>query len=294
MLVENLKLFLHIVQKGGLAVAGREMGLAPATVSERLSSLEAHYGVRLLTRTTRAISLTDEGKELVIAARRILQDINETEVHIKQGTQNISGMIHISVTQDLGHNKIVPLIDGFIEAHPEIRVNLLLSDGYVDLVGQGIDIALRYGELSDSTMKSRKLCENQRVICAAPSYLEQKGIAGHPDDLSQHNCLIMRFGMHSDHDWPFLVDGKKRYWRVKGNRIANDGNLIRKWCLKGYGLALKSSTDIYDDLRSGRLVSILDEFAPPPTILQMIYPAGAVQPKRIRLFMDYLSAAFKN
>lgn len=289
MLIENLKLFLQIVETGGLASAGREVGLSPATVTDRLAALEAHYGARLLTRTTRSISLTDEGRELVNGARRILAETEEIEARIKLGVEKISGTIHISVPNDLGRAQIVPLLDQFISQHPSIVVDLTLSDGYIDLVGSGIDLALRYGELSNSTMKSRKLGTNRRLICASPEYLKHNGTLQHPDDLAHHNCLIMRFGAQTDQDWGFVVDGKQRNCRVYGNRIADGGDVIRRWCLEGYGLALKSEWDVQDDLAAGTLVSVLDAFAPQPSALQIVYPAGAVQPRRVRALMDYLS-----
>ncbi|WP_299848289.1 LysR family transcriptional regulator [uncultured Roseovarius sp.] len=291
MLIENLKLFLKIVEKGGLAAAGRELGVSPATVTDRLAALEAHYGARLLTRTTRSISLTDEGRELVTGARRILAEAEETEARIRLGVEKISGTIHVSTPSDLGRNQIVPLLDRFMAQHPEITVDLTLSDGYVDLVGQGIDLALRFGDLSDSTMKSRKLGPNRRLVCAAPAYLEHRGEPQHPDDLAHHNCLIMRFGANTDQDWAFIMGGKQRTRRVNGDRIANDGDLIRRWCLKGYGLALKSEWDVRADLAAGHLVSVLNTFAPEPSSLQMVYPAGAVQPRRVRTLMEFFSTA---
>ena len=292
MLIENLKLFLQIVEKGGLAAAGREVGLSPATVTDRLAALEAHYAARLLTRTTRSIRLTAEGRELVKGARRILAETEETETRIKLGVEKISGTIHVSAPNDLGRSQIIPMLDNFMAEHPEVSVDLTLADGYVDLVGRGIDLALRYGELSDSTMKSRKLGLNRRLICASPAYMERNGVPQHPDDLAQHNCLIMRFGTSTDQDWTFSIDGKQRTCRVYGNRIADGGDVIRRWCLDGHGIALKSEWDVKNDLASGSLVSVLDAFAPEPTALQMVYAAGAVQPRRVRALMDYLSNSF--
>lgn len=289
MLIENLKLFLQIVEKGGLAAAGREVGLSPATVTDRLAALEAHFGARLLTRTTRSISLTDEGRELVNGAKRILAETEETEARIKLGVERISGTIHMSAPNDLGRSQIVPLFDQFMSQHPEITIDLTLTDGYVDLVGQGIDLALRYGELSDSTMKSRKLGSNRRLICASPDYLKRNGVPVHPDDLAHHNCLIMRFGASTDQDWVFVVNGKQRNCRVSGNRIANGGDVIRQWCAGGHGLALKSEWDVQHDIEAGNLVSVLDKYGTEPSALQMVYPAGAVQPRRVRELMEFLS-----
>lgn len=293
MLIENLKLFLLIVERRGLAAAGREIGLSPATVTDRLAALEAHYGARLLTRTTRSIHLTEEGRELVAGARRILAETAETEARIRLGVEKISGTICISAPSDLGRNQIAPLLDTFMEKNPEIKIDLTLSDGYVDLVGQGIDLALRFGELSDSTIKSRRLGANRRLVCAAPDYLKRNGTPLHPEDLAHHNCLIMRFGGNTDYEWSFDLNGERRAFRIKGNRIANDGGLIREWCLQGYGVALKSEWDVRADLKAGRLVALLETFVPKPTALQMVYPAGAIQPRRVRAVMDFLSNSLK-
>ena len=292
MLLDNLTLFLRIVEKRGMAAAGRDFGLSPATVSERLAALEGHYGARLLTRTTRSISLTDEGRELVTGARRILAEAEEVEARIRLGVERVSGSIHISATVDLGRNRIAPLLDEFMQMHRDISIDLTLNDGYVDLVGQGIDLALRYGSLPDSTLRTKTVGDNHRIVCASPAYLKANGEPRHPDDLARHNCLLMRFGNEIDRDWRFSVDGKERIVPVSGNRIANDGDLVRAWCRAGYGIALKSAWDVRDDLHSGALVPVIKDFAAPPTALQIVYPAGAVQPRRIRLLIDHLSRWF--
>ncbi|OKP66487.1 LysR family transcriptional regulator, partial [Ensifer adhaerens] len=175
MLLDNLALFLLIVEKGGLSAAGREIGLSPASVSERLAALEAHYGAALLKRTTRAISLTEEGRLLVDGARRLLAEADELESGIRSGTRTISGPIRLSAPEDMGRRYIVPILDRFLAEHADVTVDLNLTDGYLDLVGQGMDFAIRHGVLADSTLRSRSLGENRRVVCAAPSYIEAMG-----------------------------------------------------------------------------------------------------------------------
>lgn len=293
MLLDNLTLFLRIVEKGGMAAAGRDLDLSPATVTERLAALEAYYGARLLTRTTRSISLTDEGRELVQGARRILAESEEVEARIRHGAENISGAIHISAPVDLGRNRIVPLADQFMALHPLVKFDIILNDGYIDIAQLGLDLALRFGTLSDSTLRSRKLGDNHRLVCAAPCYLEKHGIPKHPDDLQFHNCLLMRFGIEVDREWRFMVDGQETTKLVQGNRIANEGELVRQWCINGHGLSLKSLYDVDEDLRAGRLVALLQDFSPAPNSLQVVYPAGATQPRRVRLFIDFLRDAFQ-
>lgn len=238
-LVESLDLFVRIVERGGLAAAGRDLSLSPAMVTERLSALEAHYGARLLNRTTRALSLTDEGRLLLDSARQLVSDAHDIEARIKLGVHQLSGFIRLSAPIDLGRNRISNVVDAFITQHPNIHIELHLSDGYVDLAGQGIDLAVRLGDLKDSSLNAVRLASNRRIVCAAPSYLQQHGTPLTPSDLSKHNCLLMRFAAGVDREWTFTEVGLRRTVTVSGNRIANDGSLVRQWCLQGHGLALK-------------------------------------------------------
>jgi len=184
MLLENLSLFLRIVRHGSLAAAGREAGLSPATVSERLATLEAHYGVRLLTRTTRALSLTEEGRALAEGAPNLLAEAEELEARLREGVSHVAGPIRISAPSDLGRNRIAQLLDEFAATYPAVSIDLHLSDGYIDLAAQGIDMAIRYGDLADSSMMVRVLAPSARIVCAAPIYLDRHGVPEHPDDLT--------------------------------------------------------------------------------------------------------------
>lgn len=290
MLLENLSLFLRIVEKGGLAVAGREVGLSPATVSERLASLEAYYGAALLTRTTRAISLTEEGRALVEGARRLLAEAEELESRVRRGANVISGPVRLSAPEDLGRHLLVPVIDAFLAEHPAVTVDLNLTDGNVDIVGQGMDFAIRHGMLADSSLRAKSLGENRRVVCAAPAYLAAHGTPVHPDELAAHDCIVMRFGQNIDRDWPFLIDGVIRKVTVHGRRVVNDGGLVRQWCREGRGVALKSIRDVADDLATGALVELLEDFSAGGTALQIVYPPSAVQPRRVRMLIDRIAA----
>ncbi|MCZ4282934.1 LysR family transcriptional regulator [Kiloniella laminariae] len=285
----SLSLFIRIVEKGGLASAGRDFGLSPAAVTERLASLEKHYNARLLNRTTRAISLTDEGRVLFEGARNLLSEATDLESRIRHGVAQLSGPIRLSAPIDLGRNRVAPLVDQFIEHHPEISVELCLSDGYIDLVAQGIDLALRFGSLKDSSLHSKKIGTNRRILCASPAYLARHPAPVHPDDLSEHNCLLMRFGMTTDREWPFVIDGKVKNYSVRGNRIANDGALVKHWCLLGHGLALKSQWDVELHLNKGELIPLLENFSAPENTLQIIYPGGKTLPKRVRTMIDFLA-----
>lgn len=289
MLFENLALFLLIVEKGGLSAAGREVGLSPTSVSERLGALEKHYGATLLTRTTRSISLTDEGRLLVEGARRLLADAEDIESNIKLGTERISGLIRLSAPVDLGRNRLVPILDKFLEENPDVSVDLNLTDGYLDLAGQGIDFAIRYGALSDSTLRVRKLSEGRRVVCASPAYLSVHGTPQHPSELAQQQCILMRFGSNIHREWQFRAHGRSFKVRVSGRRIANDGDQVRQWCLAGHGICIKSYIDVRDDLKAGRLIEVLEAYSLQGVDLQIVYPSSHALPRRVKLLMDEIS-----
>lgn len=291
--LNHLILFQKIVEKGGLAAAGREMGLSATTVSERLSALEAHYGVSLLNRTTRAIHLTEEGRTLLDGARQVLSEVEELDHRVRLGADTLSGPIRISAPLGLGRSIIEPAVNEFLEDNPLTNIELILTDGYVNLVGEGVDIAVRFGKLIDSSLRARALGENHRVVVASPSYINKFGVPKTPNELENHNCLLMRFGLHRDNIWNFLVDGKDTQVNVQGNRIANDGRLVHDWALAGYGIALKSMWDVGGDLKSGALIQLLEDFSPSPSIVQLLFPPSRTPPRRVKELSNLLAQAFE-
>lgn len=293
MLLSNIALFLKIVEKGGLAAAGREAGLSSTTVSERLAALEAHFGVVLLNRTTRAISLTEEGRTLVDGAKQVLGEVEDLEARIRFGAETLSGPIRISAPSDIGRTVVSDEITRFLADHPAISIELLLSDGYVGVVSEGVDIALRFGASVDSTLRARPLGPNRRLVCAAPEYLAAHGAPKIPADLKRHNCLVMRFGANLDNVWRFGPGAVRQVVTVRGDRVANDGALVRQWGLAGHGIVLKSELDVGRDIRAGRMVELLADFAAPSAPLQMLFPPGRAQPRRVRALADRLAVVLQ-
>ncbi|WP_424964907.1 LysR family transcriptional regulator [Dinoroseobacter sp. S375] len=291
MLLDNLRLFMTISEKGSLVAAARETGMSTTTVSERLAALEAHYGVVLFNRTTRSISLTEEGRTLIDGARSVLSEVADLDARIRHGAETLSGLIRISAPVDLGRSFISRAIESFTDENPAVSVELSLSDGYVDLVGQGFDLAVRFGNMMDSTLRLRSLGRFQRLVCASPAYLDRHGTPELPEDLVGHNCLVMRFGESLDNVWEFGKGSKRHRVAVRGSRIVNDGWLIRSWALAGHGIVLKSELDVADDIRAGTLVSLLAEHLPPPNPLQMMFPPARAQPRRVSAFADHLLAS---
>lgn len=287
--IENLRLFQRIVELGSLAAAAREAGLSSTTVSERLASLEAQLGASLLNRTTRSISLTEAGRTLWDGADSVLENVDGLEAQIRHGVDRLSGLIRISAPSDLGRTVVSNAIDRFQSLNPGVRFELHLADGYVDIVGEGFDVALRLGPVADSSLRARPLGDRARLVCAAPSYLARVGRPSKPCDLADHDCLLMRFGNKTDNQWVFRDGAHRRTVTVSGSRIANDGRLVRQWCLEGAGVALKSELDIAEDVRAGRLVALLQEFKAPPTPLQMLFPPSRLQPARVQRFAEQLA-----
>ncbi|MEM8980918.1 MAG: LysR family transcriptional regulator [Pseudomonadota bacterium] len=288
MLLDNLRLFMIISEKGSLVAAARETGMSTTTVSERLAALEAHYGVVLFNRTTRSISLTEEGRTLVDGAKSVLSEVSDLDTRIRHGAETLSGPIRISAPVDLGRTLISHAISSFSEENPAVSFELSLSDGYVDLVGQGFDLAVRFGNVTDSTLRVRSFGSFQRLVCAAPRYLEQHGTPRSPEDLRHHNCLVMRFGPTLNNVWEFGSGPKRQRVMVRGNRVVNDGWLIRSWALAGHGIILKSELDVAQDIASGALVPLLVKDLPSPTPLQMMFPPGRAQPRRVAAFAEHL------
>lgn len=290
--LHHLALFLLIVEKGSLAAAGRELGLSPTTVSERLAALEEHYGVTLLNRTTRAIHLTQEGRTLCDGARSLLAEAQDLENRIVHGAETLSGFIRVSAPFDLGRSRIEPVINEFMDKHPDISIELLLNDGGINMIDSGIDMAFGLGHPADSTLRIRNLGINQRVLVASPTYIAKHGKPKSPNDLVNHNCLVMRFGSVLDNVWHLQVKDRPFDVVVRGNRISNNGQLTHDWCLAGYGIALKSHWDVGQEIKERKLVQLLPNHSPQSTQLHMLFPPGKSHPLRVQALADKFVQTF--
>jgi DNA-binding transcriptional LysR family regulator len=255
--------------------------MSSTRVSERLAALEEHYGVVLFNRTTRSISLTEEGRILEKGAKSVVREISDLDALIRFGAETLSGPIRISAPIDLGRSIVSNVIAAFTQENPEVSIELSLSDGYVDMVGQGFDLAIRFGKINDTSLRIHSLGNFQRLVCASPYYLQKHGAPKKPGDLTRHNCFVMRFGVNLDNVWEFGSGSKRQRIQVSGNRIVDDGSLIRSWALAGEGVVLKSELDVRDDISDGKLVSLLEKYLPPPTPLQLMLPPARSQPRRV-------------
>lgn len=286
---EDLAIFVRVVELGSLSAAGRDMRLSAAVVSNRIARLEKSVGTRLLNRTTRHVSLTEDGSRYYEHCVVILNELEQAESSLDAITAEPRGPIKMTVPTVFGRLHIAPHIPQFLQRHPQMQVRLHMTDTLVDLIQERIDLAIRVAELTDSTAIVRKLANNRRLIVASPDYLKRHGAPQVPEDLLDHNCLLLRFPGSKQFRWTLQGPDGPMTLRVSGNMDSNNGEALREWCLAGHGLALKSLWEIVDDLNEGRLVPVLVDYPPPSLGIYALYPHSQHAPPRVRVFIDFLA-----
>lgn len=259
--IEDLMLFVRAADCGGLSAAARELDIAPAAASAALKRLETALGTRLFVRSTRSLRLTADGERYLIHARTVLLAIDEGAASVMRDAQTIAGDLSLSIPSDLGRNVMLPWLDEFQTLHPAIRLRIRISDRLADLYRQTIDVAIRYGEPEDSGMVALPLApDNRRVLCGSPAYFKRHAMPKKLSDLQTHNCLRFVLGDAVHERWLFWRNKKSESVMVNGDRISDDGDLVRRWALAGKGLAYKSQLDVSNDLKKGRLVVTLAHY----------------------------------
>jgi DNA-binding transcriptional LysR family regulator len=280
----DMVVFVRVVETGSLSAAARELHLSLAVVSRRLSRLEERLGVRLANRTTRTLSLTDEGAAFLARCVRILGDIDEAEMEVKRGRNTATGLLRVTSTFAFARRRLAPLLHEFRQLHPDLQIHLEATDSFVNLVESGYDLAIRFGALADSSLIARQLVPNVRVICAAPAYLERHGSPATIDELRNHDCII--YGNPPLDHWRF-ADGSSV--RVKGTLSTNDGEAAHVWALEGAGLVLKSTWDVEQDIAAGRLKVVLPALQLPAAPIHAVYPHRRHTAARVRLCVEFLA-----
>lgn len=283
----QISTFVEVVARGSLSAAARAEGIAPAMIGRRLDALEARLGVKLLQRTTRRLALTNEGAVFLEDCQRILGELEEAESAVAERSARASGHLLVSAPAGFGRQHVAPLLPSFLAEHRDVTINLNLNDRLVDVIGEGIDVAIRIASLSDSSLVGVKLADNQRVLVGSPAYFKRHGTPLVLDDLARHNCLaISREG--SQRGWTFLDNGKAVTVKVGGNMQCNDGEVLHDWALAGKGLAWRSMWEVGPELRAGRLRSVLDQYAAPGNDIYAMFAQRRHLPLRIRAFVDFL------
>ncbi|MCF3641491.1 LysR family transcriptional regulator [Rhizobium sp. TRM95111] len=282
----DLEIFARVVSTGSLSAAGRALGLSPAVVSKRLRRLEERLGTRLLQRTTRQISLTEAGHGFHERIVGVLAGIEEAEAFVSGRSGSVRGMLRVSAPTSFGRMHIAPHIGGFMEAHPDLTLHLELTDEFSDIVGDGFDVAIRIGELTDSSLVAKRLAPVRRVLCAAPGYLARRGAPGSLSALSEHVCLPP----HNQDGWRLEGPAGVITYRPAGPLVTNSSEVIREAVIAGLGIALRSTWDVGRELKDGRLVQVLPQYESSKNVLlSAVYPSRQFLPAKVRLFIDYLA-----
>ncbi|UCV12671.1 LysR family transcriptional regulator [Dechloromonas denitrificans] len=284
--------FVRAVELGGFTPAAREMGLTPSALSKLVSRLEDRLGVRLLTRSTRRQQMTAEGEAFFNRARPILSAIDEAEAEIAQAGQYPRGLLRLHCGSAFGMHQLTPAIPLFLEAYPDVELELTISD---QLPGPGedhFDLIVRIGALDDSSAIARRICNVERVICAAPAYLARCGTPRTPDDLQQHNCLWIT-SLPALRRWPFDTDDGVRVVHIGGNVVANNTETVLQLALAGVGITRLTDIVAGEALRSGALVPILTDWHHvEPVPLYATYPGGRHVSPKVRAMIDFLVDTF--
>ena len=288
--LKQLETFAAVVSRGSLSAAAQAEGVAPAVIGRRLDALEERLGVKLMVRTTRRLSLTHEGSAFLEDCTRILADIASAEASVSAGGVKASGHVRITAPGGFGRRHVAPLVPGFLAQHPEVSISLNLSDRVIDLVNEGYDCAVRVGDLPDSSLISVRLADNRRLCVAAPAYLARAGVPQHPLELMRggHECLTLSSEASQSRGWAFTIDGTVQHLRPPGRLDCTDGQVLHAWCLAGLGLAWRSTWEVDGDLRAGRLVAVLEDYAGPPNGIHALFPHARHLPLRVRLWIEHL------
>lgn len=287
--LDELAVFVAIIDAGSLAAAARRLRRSPPAVSRALAGLEERLGTRLVERTTRRLAPTEAGRVLADRARALLSDFEETmRAGAEQGT-SLRGTLLVSAPQVFGRMHVMPLVASFVDVHPELRAELVLSDRYLDLLEEGLDVAVRIGQLADSGLVARRVGQVRRVVVAAPSYLAERGTPGNPEELSSHS-IVFTSGRDMPTEWRFRHGGRERVMRLAPRLIVNQVDAALSAARDGRGIASALSYQVAADLAAGRLVRLLKEFEGPPLPVQLVVASARHMPARVRAFLDYAAA----
>jgi DNA-binding transcriptional LysR family regulator len=290
--LKQLETFVAVASRGSLTAAGLAEGVAPAIMGRRLDALEERLGVKLLVRTTRRITLTHEGSAFLEDCQRLLADLANAEGSVSAGGVKASGHLRITAPAGFGRRHVAPLVPRFRELHPEVTLSLNLSDRVVDLAGEAVDCAVRVGDMPDSSLISVRLADNRRLCVATPAYLQRHGRPLNPQDLNRFDCLTLSSDASQTRGWAFSVPKGEGcelvYLKAAGPLDCSDGQVLHDWCLRGLGIAWRSTWEVESEVAAGTLEAVLEAFAAPPNGIYAVFAHAKHLPLRVRLWIDFL------
>ena len=291
-IASQMLLFVRTVDHGGFSAAARSLELTPSAVSKQIRRLEDRLGVRLLNRSTRRVAFTAEGRAFYERAARIATEIAALEAFATAMGEQVRGTLRVTATVAFAKARLLPLFPEFLRAHPDLDLELEVTDRSVDLIEEKIDVAIRFTEqISDTSLIARKIASNRRVICASPAYLDAHGVPAQPEDLLRYNCLRLST-VSSWNDWEFQSASGKKTLQVKGDFQANSADAIYHAVLAGLGIARLSTYLVGEDLRAGRLINILPEHRHETSDIFAVYPERRNLAPKVRAFIDFVVDRF--
>lgn len=284
----DLDVFAHVVTAKSMSAAGRQLKLSPAVISKRIRRLEERLGVRLLQRTTRQLSLTEAGQGFYERVVSVLSSIEDAEAWVASGAGQARGTLRVSAPTSFGRMHIAPHLKPFLDANPLVSVDLILTDAFVDIIGEGFDLAVRIADLQDSSLVAKRLAPNHRVLCATPGYLAARGLPETIEALSRHTLIA-----HNADHW--RLDGPEGpvAIRVGGPLRTNSSEVVREALLAGLGIALRSTWDVGPELKSGVLRQVLPAYSVGKRVaVHAVYPSRRHMEQKVRVFVDYLAELY--
>ena len=286
----EMEVFVRAVELGGFSLAARALRMTPSAISKLVARLERRLGARLINRSTRKLLLTAEGQAFLERAHRVLADLDEAERAVTAGAVP-RGLVRVNCNVPFGLHRLLPLVPRFTAAHPEVRLDIALTDQVIDLMDERADAAIRVGSMRPSQLMARKLGQSRMAVVAAPTYLARRGMPQTPYDLDAHNCIAFNFARHVD-EWSFVVDGTRVSLPARGDVVAGDGEISRRLALVGQGVTRLSLFHIRPDIKAGRLVPMLEAYNPGDVEeVNVVYVGhGGRLPARVRALIDFLAA----
>ena len=293
--------FVRVVESGSFSAVAREARATQSAVSKQVAALERALGAKLLSRTTRSLALTEEGERYFEQARRLVAEIAEAESALRHGERQLSGWLRVAASVGYGRLKLLPLVKSFLAAHPDVKIDLRLNDGFIDLVEEGIDVAVRIGELADSSLVARRIDTTQRALVASRKYLRSlpKGLKAPrvPEDLLRHNCIVYS-ELATQNAWTFtagpgapVAAGTSVTIRAQGNLQTNSSEVVRASVLAGMGIGFAPIWLFGDELASGELRVLLPDWPAPPLPVHLVSPPQRRHSAKVRAFAQHVVAA---
>lgn len=290
---QEMRAFVAVVEGGSFVAGADALDISKAAISRQVAELEARLGVRLLHRTTRRLSLTEEGEVFCARAKDLLGSLDEVESEVAARRGHAVGILKVTAPVSFGLLHLAPLWPGFMAKHPRVRLEVTLADRFVDLVEEGMDLAVRIARLESSSLVSRQLSSTRLVLCASPKYLKKHGRPRHPTDLAKHSVIAYSLLSVGD-DWQFTGPGGPVQVRVQPRMRTNSGDTCRAAALGHEGIVLEPSFMVADDVAAGRLVQLLPEWRSLELGIYAVYPSRKFVAPKVRALIDYLAQAFAN